>query len=139
MNLGELETVTTYDLPVKVLLLNNVGDGMVRQWQKLFYEDRFAGSDKSLHRKNFVKSAQSDGFEFARRVTSNAEVEQALQEFIAFDGPAFLEVMIDVDAGVYPMVGPGMTYKQMVTGEHIAARADTVPAGKGSAEATDMF
>lgn len=139
MNLGELETVTTYNLPVKVLLLNNVGDGMVRQWQKLFYEDRFAGSDKSLHRKNFVKSAQSDGFEFARRVTSNAEVEQALQEFIAYDGPAFLEVMIDVDAGVYPMVGPGMTYKQMVTGEHIAARADTVPASKGSAEATDMF
>lgn len=139
MNLGELETVTTYNLPVKVLLLNNVGDGMVRQWQKLFYEDRFAASDKSLHRKDFIKSAQSDGFEFAVRVTSNEEVEQALKDFIAFDGPAFLEVMIDVDAGVYPMVGPGMTYKQMVTGEFIAAREQPEPMSNGPLESTNMF
>ncbi|HEX5514589.1 MAG TPA: biosynthetic-type acetolactate synthase large subunit [Gammaproteobacteria bacterium] len=139
MNLGELETVTTYNLPVKVLLLNNVGDGMVRQWQKLFYEDRFAASDKSLHRKDFIKSAQSDGFEFAVRVTRNEEVEQALKDFIAFDGPAFLEVMIDVDAGVYPMVGPGMTYKQMVTGEFITAREQSAPVSSGPIESTNMF
>src|SRR5690606_30576538 len=122
MNLGELETVTTYNLPVKVLLINNVGDGMVRQWQRLFYEDRFTGSDKSLHRKDFVKTAQADGFEFAKRITRTEEVVPALKEFIEFQGPAFLEVMIDIDAGVYPMVGPGMTYKQMVTGDYIAAR-----------------
>ena len=48
MNIGELETATTYDLPVKVIVLNNYGDGMVRQWQKLFYKGRLAGSDKSL-------------------------------------------------------------------------------------------
>jgi acetolactate synthase-1/2/3 large subunit len=139
MNLGELETVTTYDLPVKVLLLNNIGDGMVRQWQKLFYEDRFAASDKSLHRKDFIKAAQADGFEFALRVTQHDEVEQALKDFIAFEGPAFLEVMIDIDAGVYPMVGPGMTYRQMVTGDHIVARDDTEPVSRSAAEASDMF
>jgi acetolactate synthase-1/2/3 large subunit len=112
---------------------------MVRQWQKLFYEDRFSASDKSLHRKDFIKSAQSDGFEFARRVSRNEEVEQALKDFIAFDGPAFLEVMIDVDAVVYPMVGPGMTYKQMVTGEFIAAREQPEPVSSGPIESTNMF
>ena len=42
MNLGELETVTAYDLPVKILLLNNAGDGMVKQWQKLYYGARYS-------------------------------------------------------------------------------------------------
>ena len=139
MNLGELETVTTYNLPVKVLLINNVGHGMGRQWQRLFYEDRFTGSDKSLHRKDFVKTAQADGFEFAKRITRTEEVVPALKEFIEFQGPAFLEVMIDIDAGVYPMVGPGMTYKQMVTGDYIAAREDTEPVKQATPEQTDMF
>src|SRR5690606_31611603 len=66
MNLGELETVTTYDLPVKVVVLNNCGDGMVKQWQKLFFKGRLSASDKSLHKKDFVKAAQADGFEFAK-------------------------------------------------------------------------
>src|SRR5919198_720988 len=71
MNLGELETLTTYDIPVKVLLLNNLGDGMVRQWQDLFFQNRYSGSDKSLHKKDFVKAAEADGFEFARRGSEN--------------------------------------------------------------------
>ena len=122
MNLGEMETVTTYDLPVKILLLNNNGDGMVRQWQKLYFDDRFSGSDKSLHRKDFIKAAEADGFEFAQRVADRDALSEALRAFIAFPGPAFLEVMIDPDAGVYPMVGPGMGYKQMVTGDYIPSR-----------------
>ncbi|RZU98011.1 biosynthetic-type acetolactate synthase large subunit [Spiribacter vilamensis] len=122
MNLGEMETVTTYGLPVKILLLNNVGDGMVRQWQKLYFGDRFSGSDKSLHRKNFIKAAEADGFEFARSVSDPAEMATTLEAFIQFDGPAFLEVGVDPDTSVYPMVGPGMGYKQMVTGEYIPGR-----------------
>ncbi|MDR9432432.1 MAG: biosynthetic-type acetolactate synthase large subunit [Spiribacter sp.] len=122
MNLGEMETVTTYDLPVKILLLNNCGDGMVRQWQRLYFGDRFSGSDKSLHRKDFIKAAEADGFEFAQRVSDRNVLTEALQAFVSFQGPAFLEVMIDPDAGVYPMVGPGHGYKQMVTGEYIPSR-----------------
>ncbi len=135
MNLGELETLTNYDIPVKVLLLNNMGDGMVRQWQKLYFDQRFSGSDKTLHKKNFVKAAEADGFGFARRVTKNDEVESALREFIAHDGAAFLEVMIDPDAGVYPMVGPGMGYKEMVTGDWIKCRPAPKKVG---AEPIDM-
>src|SRR6185295_353355 len=125
MNIGELETVTTYDLPVKVVVLNNCGDGMVKQWQKLFFKGRLSASDKSLHKKDFIKAAQADGFRYAVRLDSNADVPRVVREFIEFPGPAFLEVMIDPDAGVYPMVGPGQAYDEMITGEHIVSRHET--------------
>jgi acetolactate synthase-1/2/3 large subunit len=138
MNLGELETVTTYGLPLKVVVLNNVGDGMVRQWQKLYFGHRFAASDKSLHRKDFIKAAEADGFAWARRLEDKAALEATIEEFLAFDGPAFLEVMIDPDAGVYPMVGPGATYAQMITGEFIASRG-AVPVETSEVPSTSMF
>jgi acetolactate synthase I/II/III large subunit len=126
MNLGELETVTTYDLPVKVVVLNNFGDGMVKQWQKLFFKGRLSASDKSLHTKDFVKTALADGFKFAARLDKKADIARVVEEFIRFKGPAFLEVMIDPDAGVYPMVGPGQAYDEMITGEHIPSRRPVV-------------
>ena len=122
MNIGELETVTTYDLPVKVVVLNNFGDGMVKQWQKLFFKGRLSASDRSLHKKDFVKAAQADGFRYAVRLDRKADVPRVIAEFLAFPGPAFLEVMIDPDAGVYPMVGPGQSYDEMITGDFIPSR-----------------
>jgi acetolactate synthase I/II/III large subunit len=122
MNIGELETVTTYDLPVKVVVLNNFGDGMVKQWQKLFHKGRLSASDKSLHTKDFIKAALADGFKYAVRLDRKADVPRVIEEFIRFKGPAFLEVLIDRDAGVYPMVGPGQGYSDMITGEHIPSR-----------------
>ena len=68
MNIGEIETVTTYDLPVKVVVLNNNGDGMVKQWQKLFFKGRLSASEKTLHTKDFIKAAQADGFKYAVRL-----------------------------------------------------------------------
>jgi acetolactate synthase I/II/III large subunit len=134
MNLGELETVTTYDLGVKVVLLNNFGDGMVRQWQKLFYKGRMSASDKSLHKKDFVKAAQADGFRFAVRLDRKEDVPRVVKEFIEFQGPAFLEVVIDPDAGVYPMVGPGQAYDAMITGDHIVSRTEPVAVEPGASE-----
>jgi len=122
MNFGELETVTTYDLPVKVVVLNNFGDGMVKQWQKLFFKGRMSASDKSLHKKDFVKAAQADGFGYAVRLERKADVPRVIEEFIRHPGPAFLEVIIDPDAGVYPMVGPGQSYDAMITGDFIVGR-----------------
>lgn len=141
MNIGDLETATTYDVPVKVLVMNNKGDGMIRQWQRLFFRDRLCVSDKSLHRKDFVLAAKADGFEFARRVEHPGEVESVLREFIAFKGPAFLEVMVDQDADVYPMVGPGQTYEHMVTGQYIRSRQAPLPADKagGGQSKSDLF
>jgi acetolactate synthase I/II/III large subunit len=137
MNMGELETATTYNLPVKVCVLNNVGDGMVRQWQKLFFGGRMASSDKALHTKDFVKAAQADGFRFAARLTDKADVPRVVAEWLAFDGPAFLEVMIDPDAGVFPMVPPGVGYDGMITGDFIKARKVAAPVEKPGA--SEMF
>jgi acetolactate synthase-1/2/3 large subunit len=129
MNIGELETVTTYDLPIKVVVLNNFGDGMVKQWQKLFFKGRLSGSDKSLHKKDFVRAATADGFQWARRLDRKQDVPAVVAEFLGYTGPAFLEVIIDPDAGVYPMVGPGLGYDAMITGEYIAARRQDAPPG----------
>lgn len=125
MNWGEMETATTYRTKVKVLLLNNMGDGMVRQWQRLMFEERFIGIDKSLHRRDFVKSAEADGFEFSRRVSEKGQLVKALKDFVKFDkGPAFLEVMVDPDSMVFPMVGPAKSYREMLTGPFIPTRED---------------
>jgi acetolactate synthase-1/2/3 large subunit len=132
MNLGELETVTTYNLPIKIVVLNNYGDGMVKQWQKLFYKGRLSASDKSLRRKDFVKAAQADGFGYSVRLDRKADVPRVVQEFMEYPGPAFLEVIIDPDAGVYPMVGPGMAYDQMITGDFIPNRTNNKDPGTPS-------
>jgi acetolactate synthase-1/2/3 large subunit len=134
MNIGELETVTTYDLPVKVVVLNNFGDGMVKQWQKLFFKGRLSASDRSLHKKDFVKAAQADGFRYAVRLERKQDVPRVVAEFLAFAGPAFLEVMIDPDAGVYPMVGPGQGYDEMITGDFIPSRRKVDIRAPGASE-----
>jgi acetolactate synthase-1/2/3 large subunit len=141
MNIGDLETATTYGVPVKVLLLNNLGDGMIRQWQRLFYDGRLCVSDKSLHRKNFVMAAQADGFEFACRVEAIGELEDKLKAFVEYDGPAFLEVMIDRNADVFPMVGPGQGYANMITGPFIPSRSEQDSEAKSPEHqaAADMF
>jgi acetolactate synthase I/II/III large subunit len=136
MNIGELETVTTYDLPIKVVVLNNFGDGMVRQWQKLFHKGRMSASDKSLHTKDFVKAAMADGFKYAVRLDKKSDVPRVVAEFIRFPGPAFLEVIIDRDAGVYPMVGPGQGYSEMITGDHIPSRTEVETKAP---DASEMF
>jgi acetolactate synthase-1/2/3 large subunit len=135
MNYGELETLTTYDIPVKVLLLNNLGDDMVRQWQDLFYTSRYSGTDKTLLKKDFIRAVEADGFGFARRVSTLDQVRKELEAFVSFSGPAFLEVMVDPTAHVYPMVGPGMGYKDMITGKDIPGR----DSGSGGVDQGGMF
>jgi acetolactate synthase-1/2/3 large subunit len=137
MNLGELETVTTYDLPIKVLVLNNFGDGMVMQWQRLFFKGRLSASDKSLRKKDFVKAAEADGFEYARRLERKEDVPAIVEEWLSHDGPAFLEAIIDPQASVYPMVGPGLSYHEMITGDHIPNRYEQ--GGKSEADPSSMF
>ena len=83
-------------------------------------------------------NAEADGFEFAKRVSDPAELDAVVADFLAFKGPAFLEVIVDPEAGVYPMVGPGKTYKQMITGDWINNRyADD--AGDTDVGPSEMF
>jgi acetolactate synthase-1/2/3 large subunit len=110
---------------------------MVKQWQKLFFKGRLSGSDKSLHKKDFICAATADGFKWARRLERKEDVPVMVAEFLAFSGPAFLEVLIDPDAGVYPMVGPGLGYDAMITGDFIPARTQDEP--RGDVDPSGMF
>ena len=137
MNLGELETATTYNVPVKILLFNNLGDGMVRQWQTMYFGERYSGTDKSLHRKDFIKAAEADGFTFAKRLDRKTNLKQTLKKFVKHNGPALLEVMIDPYAKVLPMVGPGLGYGDMITGDFIVPRQ--TPPKEHTGEEADMM
>jgi acetolactate synthase-1/2/3 large subunit len=95
-----------------------------------------SASDKSLRTKDFVKAAMADGFKYAVRLDQKADVPRVVAEFIGFPGPAFLEVIIDRDAGVYPMVGPGQGYSEMITGDHIPSRSDVEAKAP---DASEMF
>ena len=86
MNIGEMETATTYNLPVKVVVLNNNGDGMVKQWQKLFFKGRLSASDKTLHTKDFIKAAQADGFKYAVRLDKKADVPRVIERIPRVQG-----------------------------------------------------
>jgi len=139
MNIGEMETAVTHNLPVKILLLNNEGDGMVRQWQKLMFDKRFSATDKTMHAKDFILAAKADGYKFAERVKDKDKLVDVLKAFVEFDGPAFLEVMIDPDAMVFPMVGPGKGYKEMLVGDYIKPRDVTQSQELGGKEKADLF
>ncbi len=119
-------------------MLNNNGEGMVRQWQKLCFGNRLRASDKSLHKKDFVKAAQADGFKYAVRLDRKEDVARVVAEFIGFKGPAFLEVVIDPDAGVFPMVGPGQPYSEMLTGPFIPSRGQPSAVAQAPG-ASEMF
>ena len=81
-----------------------------------------AFSDKSLRSKDFVKTAEADGFKFAVRLDQKDDIKRVIKQWLDYPGPAFLEVIIDPEASVYPMVGPGLPYDQMVTGKFIPTR-----------------
>jgi len=115
-------------------VMNNYGDGMVKQWQRLYYKGRLSASDKSLRKKDFVKAAQADGFEFAASLAHKEDMEQVIRDWLEFPGPSFLEVIIDPVAGVYPMVGPGLSYDQMITGDFIPTRGATTEEDVDSSE-----
>ena len=104
MTLTELSTAHQFNIGVKIILLNNEEQGMVTQWQSLFYEDRFAHT----HQKNpdFVKLAEAMGVQ-AQRCISPGEVEDKLRWLIESDGPALLEVITDKKVPVLPMVPGG--------------------------------
>ncbi len=105
MNLNELATVVTYNLPVVVVLLNNGVLGMVRQWQTLFFEKRY--SNTVLGRKtNFPLLAEAFGAVGYHAETAE-EFEAAMAKAMESDGPAVIEVMIEKDEFVLPMLPPG--------------------------------
>lgn len=117
MNMNELATATRYDIPIIEIIFNNHVLGMVRQWQTLFYEQRY--SNTNLRDKvDFVKLAEAMGAR-AYRVTRKEEVEPVLKEAIALKQPVLIECVIDSDDKVWPMVAPGAAIEEVFTEEDI--------------------
>ncbi len=112
MNLNELVTLKSYDLPVVVLIMNNTVLGMVRQWQKLFYGSRFSQTDP--HRAtDFVALANAFGVD-GMRITKPEEVEDVLKQAIALNKPVVVDCQISPDVNVLPMIPPGKTVNDIV-------------------------
>ena len=105
MNIQELATLGRYQLPVKIVLLDNSGLGMVRQWQELFLEERFSETDLSDN-PDFVRVAESFGLS-AFAVRQRDQEAQAIRRLLETPGPVLVHVILDPRANVWPMVPPG--------------------------------
>ncbi|MBQ3929283.1 MAG: biosynthetic-type acetolactate synthase large subunit [Clostridia bacterium] len=113
MNLNELATVCSYDLPIVVVVMNNTVLGMVRQWQKLFYGRRFSQTDP--HRKtDFTELAKAFGVR-GLRIHNDSEAENVLKEAFASKEPVVIDCLISPDENVLPMIPPGKTVDEMIT------------------------
>ena len=118
MNLGELFTIGRYQLPIKVLMLNNHGDGMVRNIQDFLYKGKHVATQKETE-VNFSKIAQELGFLFHARVQDRDQLQPGLEKLMAASGPSFLEVVCDNNEILYPRIPTGQGYKDMVLGPYI--------------------
>ena len=105
MNMNEIATAARYQVPIIQVVLNNHVLGMVRQWQNLFYGQRYSNTvlDDSV---DFVAVSKALGAN-ASKITSIEEFETEFKKALTADGPTVLDVMIDSDDKVWPMVAPG--------------------------------
>ena len=113
MNLNELSTAVTENLPITILLMNNRALGMVRQWQKLFYNNRFSQTD--IRKKtDYVKFAESFGAK-GMKIEKEEDIAPVLKEALSTPSPVVVDCRIGNDENVLPMIRPGATYDTIIT------------------------
>ncbi|GGJ02298.1 acetolactate synthase large subunit [Alicyclobacillus cellulosilyticus] len=112
MTLQELIVLTEYQLPVKVVIVNNTALGMVRQWQELFYSERYSQSLMPVQ-PDYLKLAEAYHMK-GLLATTEEEAERALREALATPGPVLVDCRVTPDELVYPMVAPGKGIHEMV-------------------------
>jgi acetolactate synthase-1/2/3 large subunit len=114
MNIQELATISSYHLPIKIVVLNNGHLGMIRQMQDLFFQSRFTTS--ALGGKvDLVAVARGFGIP-AERISASDNPEAAIKRMRDEDGPYFVEALIDQDSYVYPIIPPGKSNVEMISG-----------------------
>jgi acetolactate synthase-1/2/3 large subunit len=104
MTIQELGTIFQQKVPVKIVVLNNEFLGMVRQWQQLFFDKRYASTE--MTNPDFVAIAKGYYID-AKKVSTRTDLKEAVQEMIASDGPYFLEVRVEKEGNVFPMIPTG--------------------------------
>ena len=113
MNMQELGTIARYNLDLKIVILNNGWLGMVRQWQHLFYGDRYEATDLEAGNPQFAKLAEIYGIK-GIEVSSREQLGEAISEMLTQDGPAILEARVMRDEDCYPIVVPGHSPTEMI-------------------------
>ena len=113
MNLNELSTAVTHELPITILLMNNHALGMVRQWQKLFYGNRFSQTDVRK-RTDYVRFAESFGA-VGLAIEKDEDIVPVLTKALATQTPVLVDCRISNDENVLPMIKPGQTYDTIIT------------------------
>ncbi len=112
MNIQEMATAVQYSLPVKIVILNNGYLGMVRQWQELFYEKRYA-STLMEHAPDFVKLAGAYGA-VGLRATKPDEIESVLAQGLSSSKTVIMDFVVEKEESVYPMVPAGAPITEML-------------------------
>ncbi|MDO8944896.1 MAG: biosynthetic-type acetolactate synthase large subunit [Desulfobacterales bacterium] len=112
MNIQEMATAVQYDLPIKIVILNNGYLGMVRQWQELFYGRRYSET-RMNHAPDFVKLAEAYGA-VGLRATRPEDVEPVLRQGLAEHKPVIMDFVVEAEEGVYPMVPSGAPITEML-------------------------
>lgn len=110
MTIQELGTIMQTKAPVKVVLLNNNYLGMVRQWQQLFFDKRYSFTE--LENPDFIKIAEAYSFK-ARKVTEREDLEASVAEMLLHQGPYFLEVVVEKEDNVFPMIATGCSVEEV--------------------------
>lgn len=110
MTIQELGTISQYNLPVKMILLNNQYLGMVRQWQELFFDGREAST--GLTNPNFCLIAEGFGVP-AKKITDREDLDKALDDLLAVEGPFLLEVEVQKKGNIFPMVPSGASVSEI--------------------------
>jgi acetolactate synthase-1/2/3 large subunit len=113
MNPQELGTIAQYNLPIKIAIINNKFQGMVRQWQESFYDSRYSHSNMSEGQPNFLKLAESYGIK-GLIVKKGDNLKQKVQEMLNHDGPILVDFRVNREENCYPMVAPGKSNAQMI-------------------------
>jgi acetolactate synthase-1/2/3 large subunit len=113
MNLQELATLAQYGINVKTVIINNFWQGMVRQWQQTFFEERYSHSNMEAGMPDFVKLAEAFGVK-GMKVSDRDPLSTVIAEMLAYDGPVLLDAHVTRDENCYPMVAPGKSNAQML-------------------------
>tara|TARA_B100000902_G_scaffold359753_1_gene375862 strand:+ start:4085 stop:5773 length:1689 start_codon:yes stop_codon:yes gene_type:complete len=104
MTIQELATIAQYNIKVKILILNNNFLGMVRQWQELFFDNRYSFTE--MKNPNFNKITDGYGIK-NKKLEKREDLDKVIKEFIEFDGPYLLNVIVEKEENVFPMVPSG--------------------------------
>ena len=113
MNIQELGTIASYNLPVKVVIVNNQWQGMVRQWQESFYDERYSSSDMLRGMPDFIALAKAFGVNGVK-ITERGSLHQDLEAALNSPEPMLIDVHVRRGENCYPMVPPGKSNAEMV-------------------------